>query len=226
MKRATLVMAVLVVFVGNASADVTYNNFTGYSAYWSPFGNPDTATYGETFTAPSTGGNVLQNFSFYMAGPYSSGDIELGAYIATWTGTNAGTLVYSSAELDYSNTGDAQLSFTTGGVSLSPGENYVAFLSVSQYYGQSAGLAYISAGAATIPGGNFVYSNNSGDFSALFNSSWATTGIKPDWAFTADFSPTAVPEPSTVAIALSGAVAFIAYGLLRRRTEHRRRTAA
>ena len=218
MKRAILVMAALVVFAGSASADIIYDNFTGYSPYWNPLGNPNTATYGETFTAPSSPNTVLQDFSFYLAGPAAAGDIKLGAYIATWTGTNAGTLVYSSAEVDYANTGNAQLSFNTGGVSLSPGGSYVAFLSVSQYYGDSSGEAYVSSGAATIPGGNFVYYNNGGNFNALFTNTWSATGLKPDWAFTADFSSaTATPEPSTALVAVFGAVAFLAHAWQRHR---------
>jgi hypothetical protein len=73
-------------------------------------------------------------------------------------------LLYSSAPYDYPNTGFAEIQFNTGGLSLAPGGNYVMFLSVSQYYGQSIGLSYASQGAATIPGGAFVYDNNGGNF--------------------------------------------------------------
>jgi hypothetical protein len=145
-------------------AQVNYNNFTGYSPYWNPFGYPNTSTYGETFTAPSSPNTNLVDFGFYMGGPVSSGDILLSAYIATWTGSQAGTLLYSSAPYDYPNTGFAEIQFNTGGLSLAPGGNYVMFLSVSQYYGQSIGLSYASQGAATIPGGAFVYDNNGGNF--------------------------------------------------------------
>lgn len=199
--------------------DTQYNNYTGYNPYWHPLGYPNTATYGETFSAPTNGDNVLQNFSFWMGGPYQSGNIVLGAYIATWTGSNAGTLLYSSSSVNYQNTGEANLSFTIpGGLALTPGANYVMFLSISQYYGQSQGESYIDAGDATIPGGNFVYYNNGGDFNALFTNGWDAQGIKPDWAVTLDFNAGGgggVPEPASLFLLGSGLLGAV--GAIRRK---------
>ena len=183
-----LVAGTALAAAGSTFADTIYNNFTGYSDYWWAFGYPNTATYGETFTAPTNGDVNLQDFGFYMGNPSTSGNILLRAYIATWTGTRAGTLLYASADYDYANTGDDHLTFSTGGVTLTPGATYVAFLSVSELYGQSAGETHVTDGAPTIPGGNFVYYNNSGDFAALFTSIWNNTGPKPDWAFNATFT--------------------------------------
>ena len=184
-----LVASAALAAAGSTFADTIYNNFTGYVDFWHPFGNPNTATYGETFTAPSNGDTNLQDFGFYMGNPTVSGDILLRAYIATWTGTHAGTLLYTSADFDFPNTGDDHLTFTTGGLNLTPGVTYVAFLSVSELYGQSFGTSYVSSGDPTIPGGNFVWYNNSGDFAALFTNTWDNTGAKPDWAFNATFTP-------------------------------------
>ena len=199
MKKILFIAALLLISV-SAFADTNYNNFTGYSAYWHPLGNPDTATYGETFTAPTNGDSNLKDFGFYLAGPIVSGNIIMSAYIATWTGSNAGTLLYTSPSVNYANTGNAFLSFDTGGLALSPGASYVVFLSVSQYYGQSSGESYVSSGGATIPGGAFVYYNDGGNFSSLFNSTWNGTSLQPDWAINADFtsSNSAVPEPGTM----------------------------
>jgi hypothetical protein len=183
-----LVAGTALAAAGSAFADTIYNNFNVYSDYWHPFGNPNTATYGETFTAPTNGDVNLQDFGFYMGSPDVPGNILLRAYIATWTGTNAGTLLFTSANFDFANTGDAHLTFSTSGLTLTPGASYVAFLSVSELYGQSSGEAFVSSGDPTIPGGNFVYYNNGGDFAALFNSTWDATGLKPDWAFNATFT--------------------------------------
>jgi VPDSG-CTERM motif len=203
-----LVATAALAAAGSAFANTTYNNFAGYNDAVHPLGNPNTATYGETFSAPTNGDVNLQDFGFYMGNPFVAGDILLRAYIATWTGTQAGTLLYTSPNFDFANTGNAHLTFSTSGLTLTPGASYVAFLSVSELYGQSSGETYISLGDPTIPGGNFVFYNNSGDFGALFNSTWDFTGIGPQWAFNATFTP-GVPDGGSTLALLSGAFALV-----------------
>jgi hypothetical protein len=216
MKRILLLAVALALFTCGAFAQTTYNSFGSYDAYWHPLGNPNTATYGETFTAPTNGDDVLQNFSLYLAGPEVSGNIDLSGYIAPWTGSDAGPLLYTSAEVNYPNTGDAELTFNTGGVSLTPGATYVAFLSVSQYYGDSSGESYASiSNGGTIPGGSFVYYNNGGDFASLFDSTWDATGLQPDLAFTANFTSSVTPEPATAGLLAVGLIGM--FGAFRRR---------
>jgi len=207
-KRFCLLVSFLT-FALTAFAD-TYNNFTGYSDFWNPLGNPNTATYGETFSAPTDGADFLTSFSFFMGSPATPGDIVLSAYIATWSGTQtqAGTLLYTSPSVDYANIGDAELTFNNIDLNLTSGGDYVAFLSVSQHYGDSSGRAYVSQGG-TIPGGGFVYSNNGGDFSSLFSSSWSGP-LSPDWAIDAEFSSSAVPEPGTLIPLGAGLLAMFA----------------
>lgn len=203
------VLAVLLVAI-SAFANTEYNNFTGYSDYWHPFGYPDTSTYGELFTAPNNDTN-LASFSFFMGSPYVTGNIVLGGYIATWTGFNAGTLLYSSPLVNYDNLGNEQITFNTGGLTMTPGAQYVMFLSVSQYYGQSSGQAYVVPGSSVSGLNGFAYYNNSNDFNALFSNSWDAYGLSPDWAVDVQFTP----EPGTLLLLGTGILGGI--GALRRK---------
>ncbi len=197
-------------------ANTSYNNFTGYSDYWHPLGYPNTATYGETFTAPTNGDDNLTSVTFYMGDAYVAGDIVMSAYLATWTGSYAGTLVGSTIPFDYANTGPTALSFGVGVPPLTPGGSYVLFLSISESYGASVGEAYIVPGSATIPGGNFVYSNNGGNYAGLFSNAWDTAGIKPDWAVDLEFTPSgATPEPSSLILLGTGLLGGL--GAIRRK---------
>ncbi len=145
--RLAVVVAVLL-FAVSGLADTTYNNFNGYSDYWHPFGYPNTATYGELFTSPNNADHNLASFSFYMGSPFLSGNIITGAYIATWTGSMAGTLLYSAGPINYDNLGNEQITINTGGLALNQNAQYVMFLSISQFYGQSTGEAYVSQGTS------------------------------------------------------------------------------
>jgi|SRR5215469_11942561 len=214
MKKSVLILVTFFPLIG--LADTTYDNFFGYGGGYAPLGDPNTATYGETFMAPTNGDNVLESFSFYFINYNTPGTIDMSAYIAPWTGTMAGTPLYVSPEIHYANPGDANLSFSTGGLALTPGAEYVMFLSVSQYY-DTNGLTGAAGGSSTIPGGNFVYYNNGSNFNELFTHSWDDTGSKPEWAVTANFTTAPVPEPSVFAlfltvIALVGIVARKRHG--------------
>ncbi len=99
------------------------------------------------------------------------------------------------------------------GLALQTGQQYVMFLSTSNYHGQSAGSTYISTGNTDPNLHGFVYYNNGGDFNSLFNSSWQGIGLQPDWAVNLAFTPT--PEPGSLLMLGTGLLGGL--GVLRRK---------
>lgn len=206
------ILVAVLLFAVSGFADTDYNNFTGYSDYWHPFGYPDTSTYGELFTSPSNGDNNLASFSFYMGSQQVAGNIITGAYIATWTGTMAGTLVYSAGPINYDNNGDEIININTGGLGLTANTHYVMFLSISNFYNQSQGQAAVSQGSSITGLNGFVYNNNEGNFNNLFTTAW-TGPLSPDWAVDLHFN--SVPEPGTLGLIALGGLGLV--GALRKR---------
>jgi len=212
--KKSLFLAAVLFFAMSSFADTSINNFTGFNDFWHPYGDnsSSTQTYGEIFTTPA-GETNLSSFSFYMGNPIDSGNIITGAYVATWTGGHAGTLLYDSGSVSYDNLGNEQITFNTGGVSVNPGEQYVIFLSTSNYHGQSNGSTYISTGDPNQYLNGFAYYNNGGDFNGLFTNNWDASGLQPDWAVDLEF--TTVPEPGSLLMLGTGILGGL--GVLRRK---------
>ena len=208
-----LLSAVLLLAVSSSFADTIINNFTGYNNGWGVFGDTGRSTQTYERCSPFLMGKTISIASFYTGGPFDPGDIIAGAYIATWTGTKAGLLVYDSGQFTYDNAGNETLSFNTGGVVVHPGEQYIVFLSTSKFHGKSEGSTYFSAGD---PNGNlngFAYYNNAGSFDALFSTDWEESGLSPDLAVNLEFA--SVPEPGSLVLTGTGVLSWV--GVLRRK---------
>jgi hypothetical protein len=209
MKKKSLFLATVLLVAVSGFAQTRINNFVGYGNSFGTFGYPNTATYGEVFQVPQTS-TILNSFSFYTGGPINSGQIITGAYIATWNGNQAGTLVYSSPQYNYDNAGNEEVTFNTGGLAVNPNAEYVMFMSISQYYGQSTGTTYFSGGDGNFDLKGFVYNNNAGDFNALFNTAWSGP---INYGLAVDIEFNELPEPSTLLMFGTGLLGGI--GVLR-----------
>ncbi len=95
---------------------------------------------------------------------------------------------------------------------IEPGQQYVMFLSISNFYGQSGGETYVSQGS-TLDGLNgFVYYNNAETSTGCSPTAWSGP-LSPDWAVDLEFTPT--PEPGALLMLGTGILGGI--GVLRRK---------
>lgn len=185
----------------SANAATVFDTTSSSTATWQPFGRPDTSTYGQTFTAPTD--NVLDSFSLFLT---PAGSVNFQAYLYLWDGAKAtGTSLFSSNILNSNN--GPEFSFSTGGISLLSGAQYVAFLTTAGVAGGNGTTTMPTDDYKdTLPGGNFVYYNAGDNFAALTSNNWNKTGGGDDVFFKASFSSSvaAVPEPATWALMLLG----------------------
>ncbi|MCY7324247.1 MAG: PTPA-CTERM sorting domain-containing protein, partial [Phormidesmis sp. CAN_BIN36] len=180
-----------------------------------PFGETNTATYGQTFTVGTD--SILQKFSFWLGGYQSGSDgVDFAAYVMKWDGAKAvGSVLYESSQRLKSPTATfEEFSFNTGGISLTSGQQYVAFLSASKFFDGIEGLIGMGFTGDAYSGGNFVYYNNGSNFAALNSSIWDGSGYTSDAAFRASFTSdtTSIPTP-----ALLPGLIGLGLGVLRKR---------
>ncbi len=201
-----------------ANADTIYDTTPSWNGSNSitSYGTPDTTTYGETFIAPAD--NVFQDFTFYIN---PSGTLYSKAYVYAWSGglsygqgpgKATGSALYaspSSIVLAGNNGVFQPVTVNTGGITLTPGDAYVMFLTLSNPSDYAASNGNSSWGTVAHPspndgGGSFVWDNNGNNFSALTSSAWSTFENFGDLSFKAVFTRSSVPEPSTLILTLMG----------------------
>ena len=186
---AVLAATLLVISVGALAQNIdTTPSWNGTDAVGN-FGYPDTATYGQTVTAPAAGAS-LTTFTFYMKLPASC---TFQGEVYAWDGAKAtGAPLWEGPATQTLGSGNFEaITFTPGGVALAPSTQYVLFASVSKLSGSGLGPWGLTSSDA-YPGGAMVYINNGSDPSLWTSTSWSRISAR-DLAFKANFNGASAP---------------------------------
>jgi hypothetical protein len=179
-------LLLLLCSIGQIQALTTIDTTPSWNGttFISSFGNPNTATYGQVVTVPSTNDTVLQSFSFYIK---LSDTCPFRGYVYAWDGTKAtGSALYKSP-VRWTSSFDnfEEVTFETGGIALTPGAQYVLFASTSEEVGLPSAGRWGAIGSNVYTGGTFVYINNGTNTAEWTTVAWST--IAEDLAFRATF---------------------------------------
>lgn len=181
------------------------------TSFINPWGVPNTATYGQTFTPTSNMQSFLNSFTFEL---FQQGGTppQYQAFVYQFDPTTkliVGPALFSSAVLTAPNSAAfTPVTINTGRVQLVPGTQYVIMFTTSTIPGQaSASYRWGSLTTDTaVPNGQFVFENNGANFNNLFINPWSN--IAEDLAFSATFGlpllvpalqPNAAQNPTNVA---------------------------
>jgi autotransporter-like protein len=145
----------------------------------SSWGVPNTQTYGQTITATLTN-SVLSSMTFQLNNQ-SGGPAQYQAFVYAWDATNSritGPALFASGLLTAPSGATFQpVTISTGKVTLTPGQQYVLFLSTSNGTQVNSAYRWGSVNNSLVPGGQFVFQNNGTNFNNLSTASWSTVAI-------------------------------------------------
>ena len=173
LKQTLALIGLILSFSANAYTIETISFWNGTQAV-SPFGEDNTATYGQTFSLSSAAS--LDSFTFLIDDYIDSDFVDFQAYIMAWGDSSAtGSVLFQSVPYSTSNNsgsgGFESFAIDTGGISLSAG-NYVAFFSASNLFDGQGGTSEMAVTEDVYSDGTWVFLNNGSNFSALTQDTW------------------------------------------------------
>lgn len=186
MKTRLFALIICLSVATNLNADmIDTGNFSPWASvgHW---GKGSTETIGQTFTV----GNYykLESFTFYIVDAQDPDYIDFTAYVMQWAEDRAtGPVLFQSDPLRTTNNGGLggweEFTINTGGLSLTAGEQYVAFFSSSGYPGTPTGRGWVAYAGEQYTDGTFVYIDNGPSTSNLTTTSWVTNYPGGDLVF-------------------------------------------
>lgn len=178
-----------------------WNYFNGVEVIGN--GSYVTPSFGQSFTVP-TAVNAINSFTFWLNDELNSSPLHFTANLVKWNGaTGTGPLLYSSAVQITTNNHGADgmeiFQFNFPGITVAPGDQYMAFLSTLGVSSGLTGAAYVGYMSGDVMSGGRAYVNYTTTTVAnAVPSGWAYLQPSVDLAFRAQF--TVVPEPTTVSL--------------------------
>ena len=121
--------AVAALSLGMVAVNAQVYNNSSISQNITYFGNPNTATYGQSFTAP---GGVLDSWTFYLGNEGGTAQ-NFEFFVMGWNGSEAtGPVLYQSAPQTISGSQSSDTAFTVDpDIALTAGGSYVMFINES-----------------------------------------------------------------------------------------------
>ena len=191
---ASLALIAAPATAGAADEVATINTYSVWNGvdFVFPFGHPNTTTYGQTITVPA-GLTKIQRFSFYLAENSGGGTQILRGEVYAWDGDSAtGSAVWESAPRTITLDATYQkVGMRPRCAPVTPGGQYVLFLSVSKDYEETPPntLSQWAANYTDVyAGGNVVYLNDAGDESQWTAGTWSAISTF-DFAMKAKLNP-------------------------------------
>jgi hypothetical protein len=165
--------------------------------YLGPSTSPQTFTLGQTFTVPVNGDTMLDNFTFFVnksTADTNPNAVQFASYVMAWDGQKAkGSVLYQSGPQATNQLFNFKpFNFATGGLNLLAGQQYVAFLSASNF--PSSALGFVGAVNRDSYSGDQVNLNSDTNFDAVTTFNWQKSNY--DLAFQANFSSPSIPTPA------------------------------